>query len=206
MDYPMTNSFQQKLSWKITKKISSFPNNFAKTNNGLVSLIQGNCYIHPNESFVLWIRLRIPTVKLKIRGKAFFKSKSRTSVTFKLQFLTFAIYQWQRLGLKLVRYHEKNVKNIKSVFHIFFVVAYLLSPNRCHCQIAKVKNYNLNVTEIRYPDFPMLFPGIFNFTVGILIHILGLIFETQQSSQTVCNERKTFLLINLGQTVLYFVN
>jgi len=63
MDYPMTNSFQQKLSWEITKKISSFPNNFAKTNNGLVSLIQGNRYIHP----------RIPMVKLKIPGKSIFE-------------------------------------------------------------------------------------------------------------------------------------
>ena len=35
--------------------------------------------------------------------------------------------------------------------------------------IAKVKNYNLNVTEVRYPAFPMFFPGIFNFTVGILL-------------------------------------
>ena len=40
---------------------------------------------------------RIPTVKLKIPGKAFFKSESRTSVT--LKFLTLGIYQWQRLGL-----------------------------------------------------------------------------------------------------------
>ena len=28
---------------------------------------------------------------------------------------------------------------------------------------------NLNVTEVRYPAFPMPFPGIFNFTVGILL-------------------------------------
>jgi len=32
----------------------------------------------------LGIQARIPTVKLKIPGKAFLKSKSRTSVTFKL--------------------------------------------------------------------------------------------------------------------------
>ena len=37
------------------------------------------------------------------------------------------------------------------------MVADLLSPNRCHWKVAKVKNYNLNVTEFRYPAFPMLF-------------------------------------------------
>ena len=44
-------------------------------------------------------KTRIPTVKLKIPGKLFLKSESRTSVTFKFYFLTLAIYQWQRLGL-----------------------------------------------------------------------------------------------------------
>ena len=34
------------------------------------------------------VRERIPTVKLKIPGKAFLKSESRTSVTFTLQFVT----------------------------------------------------------------------------------------------------------------------
>ena len=34
--------------------------------------------------------------------------------------------------------------------------------------MAKVKNYNLNVTEDRDSDFKNAFPGIFNFTVGIL--------------------------------------
>ena len=48
------------------------------------------------------------------------------------------------------------------------MVAYLLSPNRLHKKIAKVKNYNLNVTEIPDSDFKNAFPGIFNFTVGIL--------------------------------------
>ena len=47
------------------------------------------------------------------------------------------------------------------------MVAYLLSPNRCDWWIAKVKNYNLNVTEVQYPASPMLFPGIFDFTVGV---------------------------------------
>ena len=32
-------------------------------------------------------------------------------------------------------------------FLILFIVADLLSPNSCHWEIAKVENYNLNVTE-----------------------------------------------------------
>ena len=37
-------------------------------------------------NILIWLTLyiRIPTVKLKIPGKAFLKSESRTSVTFKL--------------------------------------------------------------------------------------------------------------------------
>ena len=35
-------------------------------------------------------------------------------------------------------------------------------------QKVKVKNYNLNVTEVRDSDFKNAFTGIFNFTVGIL--------------------------------------
>ena len=53
------------------------------------------------------------------------------------------------IGTKQVRHHEKIVKNIKSV--------------------VKVKNYNLNVTEVRDSDFKNAFPGIFNFTIGILL-------------------------------------
>ena len=37
--------------------------------------------------------------------------------------------------------------------------------------MAKVKNYNLNVTVDRDSDFKNAFPGIFNFTVGILERI-----------------------------------
>ena len=51
---------------------------------------------------------RIPTVKLKILGKAFLKSESRTSVTFKLKFLTLAIYRWHRLGLSKSATMKKN--------------------------------------------------------------------------------------------------
>ena len=56
-------------------------------------------------------------------------------------------------------------------FSHFFMVAYLLSPNRCNWQIAKVKNYNLYVTEVLDSTFKKSFPGIFNFTVGILSRI-----------------------------------
>ena len=34
--------------------------------------------------------------------------------------------------------------------------------------LAKVKKYNLNVTEVRDSEFKIVFPGIFNFNVGIL--------------------------------------
>ena len=94
-------------------------------------------------SVIAWKSNRIPTVKLRIPGKSMGKSGYRTSVTFKLN----------------------------KCFSQFFMVADLLSPNRCHWQIAKVKNYNLNVTEIRDSDLKNAFPGIFNFTVGILVKV-----------------------------------
>ena len=62
--------------------------------------------------------------------------------------------------------------NIKDVFHDFFMLADVQSPNRCHWQKAKVKNYNLNVTEALASDSKMLFPGIFILTVGILFQKL----------------------------------
>ena len=46
--------------------------------------------MRPNSEIIGKFRNRIPTVKLKIPGKAFLKSETRTSVTFKLQFLTLA--------------------------------------------------------------------------------------------------------------------
>ena len=61
------------------------------------------------------IHSRIPTVKLKIPGKAFLKSESRTSVRFKLQFLTLAINQWQRLGLTKYATMKKCEKH-----HLYF--------------------------------------------------------------------------------------
>ena len=48
------------------------------------------------------------------------------------------------------------------------MVAYLLSPNCYHWWIAKVKIFNLDVTEVLVSDFKNAFPEIFNFTVGIL--------------------------------------
>ena len=59
---------------------------------------------------------------LKIPGKAFLKSESRTSVTFKLLFLTLAIYQWQRLGLSKYATMKKCEKRL-FYFSDFFMVA-----------------------------------------------------------------------------------
>ena len=60
-----------------------------------------------------WIR--IPTVKLKIPGKSRIQKFCYIQViVFDLSYLPVAavwIYQ--------VRYHEKNVKNVFSIFHIF---------------------------------------------------------------------------------------
>ena len=67
-------------------------------------------------------------------------------------------------------FFSKNILKIKkNSFSHFFMVAELLSPNRCHWQIAKVKNYNLNVTEVRDSDYKNAFSEIFNFTAGILM-------------------------------------
>ena len=45
--------------------------------------------------------------------------------------------------------------------------------------MAKVKNYNFNVTEVLVSDFKNAFPGILSFTVGILV-------ATDQWSPEVC--------------------
>ena len=73
------------------------------------------------------------------------------------------------IGTQQVRYHEQIVNNTFDIFHNFIMITDLLSPNRCHWWMAKVKNYNLNVTEILDSGFKNAFLGIFNFTVGILI-------------------------------------
>ena len=113
-----------------------------------------------------WHQTRIPMVKLKIPGKAGY----RTSVTFKLQFL--ALGQFFQLGNFCHGFLRTGLstsgKTLFIFFTFFFMVANLLSPNRCHWQIAKAKNYNLNVTEVLDSDFKNAFPRIFNFTVEIL--------------------------------------
>ena len=58
-----------------------------------------------SNKFISCFDIRIPRVKLKIPGKAFFKSVSRISVTLQTSFL---------------------------FCHIFFIVADWLSTNRCH--------------------------------------------------------------------------
>ena len=90
------------------------------------------CNIIHYDSYCMLVR--IPTAKLKIPGKAFLKSETRTSVTFKLKFLTLAFYQTQQLPM---------VGSLRS------------------------------------------FPGIFNFTVGILM--LVIFFYSLVSFQSVDN-------------------
>ena len=65
------------------------------------------------------------------------------------------------------KFWENSEKRL-FYFSNFFMVAYLLSPNRYNWEIAKVKNYNLYVTEVLDSTLKKSFPGIFNFTVGIL--------------------------------------
>ena len=88
-------------------------------------------------------------MKLKIPGKSNFEIRNQNFcynqvIVFDLSYLPVAA-----VGTLPVRYHEKNVKNIKRLEKM-------------------VKNYNLNVTEFLVSDFKIAFPGIFNFTVGIL--------------------------------------
>ena len=113
-------------------------------------------------------RLRIPTVKLTIPGKAFFKSESWTSVTFKLSFLTLAIYQWQRLGISKYATMKKLWKKYKKSFSHFFIVAYLLSPRLDSQPLPLVDSLGQKI-EIKDSDLKNAFPGIFDFTVGILL-------------------------------------
>ena len=55
---------------------------------------------------------------------------------------------------------------------------------------AKVKNYNLNETEVRDSDFKNAFPGIFNFTIGILLKIeIGIDSCRYQSGAKVADVR-----------------
>ena len=110
-----------------------------------------------------------PDGEIENSGKSIFEIRIQNFCYIQVIVFGFSYLSLAAVGTGQVRNHEKIVKNRKGVFRIFFMVADLLSPNRCNWQIAKIKNYNLNVTEVQDPDFPMLFPGIFNFTVGILI-------------------------------------
>ena len=59
---------------------------------------------------------------------------------------------------------EDRAANQRSAFPLSFnIIAAQLWLNS-----TKVKNYNLNITEVRDSDFKNAFRGIFNFTVGIL--------------------------------------
>ena len=82
------------------------------------------------------VRARIPTVKLKIPSKLFFLKSNP-------ELLLHSSYSFQKRLL---------------YFSHFFMVADLLSPIRYHWQIAKVKNYNLNVTEVLDPTLKKVFP------------------------------------------------
>ena len=62
---------------------------------------------------------------------------------------------------------ENSGKSIFKTRIPNFCYIHLLRSNRCHWQIANVKNYNLN--EVRDSDFKNAFPGIFDFTIGILL-------------------------------------
>ena len=77
---------------------------------------------------------------------------------------------------------------LKRVFHNFFMVADLLSPNGCHWWISKVKNYNLNVTEILDSTIKNSFPGIFNFTVRILCEGFCLKFNREKQYAKIHSE------------------
>ena len=75
------------------------------------------------------------------------------------------------VGTEQVRYHEKNCEKYKKCYSFSYKVKNYKVKN------LKVKNYNLNVTEVRDSDFKNAFPGIFNFTVGILFTIQSRYFE-----------------------------
>ena len=112
---------------------------------------------------------RNPTVKLKIPGKAFLKSESRTSVTFKTWISSYSF--WPKLSNNGSGWDLSKSATMKKLWKTSFDIFWYFS-NRYQCWIDKVKNYNLNVTEIRDSDFKNAFPGIFNFIVGILVHFL----------------------------------
>ena len=64
---------------------------------------------------------------------------------------------------------------------------------------AQVKNYNLNVTEVWGSDFKNAFPGIFNFTVGILVDAGNTVAPRLILTQLTFQNRLT-LIFNLTYT------
>ena len=56
----------------------------------------------------------------------------------------------------------------------------------------KVKNYNLNVTEVLHPTFKKSFPGIFNFTVWILDYNM---YANDYNMFAVCIMQMVYILI-----------
>ena len=86
-----------------------------------------------------------PDGKIENSGKNIFEIRMTNFCYVQVIVLDFSYLPVSAVGTKQVRNHEKNVKNII---------------------------HNLNVTEVRHQDFKNIFPGIFNFTVGILDPIL----------------------------------
>ena len=68
---------------------------------------------------------------------------------------------------------EIRIPNFCYIQVIFFDFSYLsvaaVGTQQVRYYVKNVKNYNLNVTEVRDSDLKNAFSGIFNFTVGILI-------------------------------------
>ena len=70
---------------------------------------------------------------------------------------------------------ENSGKHLKSIFEIRI-------PNFCYIQVIVFDlSYNLNVTEVLDSTLKKSFPGIFNFTVGILMFVGINSFEPDSS-------------------------
>ena len=93
----------------------------------------------------------------KFRENFFLKSNPELLSHSSYSFWPKAIYQLQLLGLSKHATMNKLLKT-SFLFFTFFMVAGFLSPNRCNLLIAKVKNYNLNVTEVLDSTLKKVFP------------------------------------------------
>ena len=108
--------------WRILFKIREIQNTSTLPNLNVLPLLpQPFLDMHLSSHSLSRVSLlptfitRIPTVKLKNSGKAGY----RTSVSFKLQFLTLAINQWQWLGLSKSGTMEKYEKRFLYFSHFF---------------------------------------------------------------------------------------